>query len=124
MKRLMVLMAVSAMLSVSNVHAKRAAPAKVPPIKVGQIEYRAPTIQMGCVEAWDTKSNEMIWRRQIYVVKYTVGLERDVQDVFITTLKLKGNTFIVANERKSEYELDLDTLHIKVLKGALVETHK
>ena len=48
---------------------------------------------MGCVEAWDKKSNEMIWRRQIYVVKYTVGLERDVQDVFITTLKLKGNTF-------------------------------
>ena len=79
---------------------------------------------MGCIEAWDTKSNEMIWRRQIYVVKYTVGLERDVQDVFITTLKLKGNTFIVANERKSEYELDLDTLHVKVLKGELVETHK
>ena len=70
MKRLMVLLAISAMLSVSTVHAKRAAPAKVPPIKVGQIEYRAPTSQMGCVEAWDTKSNEMIWRRQIYVVKY------------------------------------------------------
>ena len=61
MKRLMVLLAVSAMLSVSTVHAKRAAPAKVPPIKVGQIEYRAPTNQMGCVEAWDTKSNEVIW---------------------------------------------------------------
>ncbi len=124
MKRLMVLLAVFVMLSVSTVHAKRAAPAKVPPVTAGQIEYRAPRSQMGCVEAWDTKSNEMIWRRQIYVVKYTVGLERDVQDVFITTLKLKDNTFIVTNERKSEYELDLDTLQVKVLKGALVETRK
>ena len=77
---------------------------------------------MGCVEAWDTESNEMVWRRQIYVVKYTVGLERDVQEVFITTLRFKDKTLVVINERESEYELDLDTLQVKVLKGALVET--
>ncbi len=122
MKRLMVLLAVFAVLSFSTVHAKRAVPAKVPPVTVGQIEYRAPTSQMGCVEAWDTESNEMIWRRQIYVVKYTVGLERDVQEVFITTLRFKDKTLVVTNERESEYELDLDTLQVKVLKGALVET--
>jgi hypothetical protein len=119
-----IILAVFAILSVSTVHAKRAAPAKAPSVSVGQIEYRAPRNHMGCVEAWDSKSNEMIWRRQIYVVKYTVGLERDVQDVFITMLKLKGNTFIVTNEWKSEYELDLNTLQVKVLKGALVENHK
>ena len=124
MKRLMVLLAVFSVLSVSTAHAKRAAPAKVPPVTVGQIEYRAPTSQMGCCEAWDTKSNEMIWRRQIYVVKYTVGIERDIQDVFITSLRLKDNTLIVSNERKSEYELDLDTLQVKALKDALVETRK
>jgi hypothetical protein len=122
MKRLISLLAVLAVLSDSTVHAKRAAPSKVPPVTVGKIEYRAPTSQMGCVEAWDTGSDEMIWRRQIYVVKYTVGLERDVQDVFITALGLKDKTLVVSNERKSEYELDLDTLQVKVLKGGLVET--
>lgn len=109
------------MLSVSTVHAKRAAPAKVPPVTVGKIEYCVPTGQMGCVEAWDTGSDEMIWRRQIYVVKYTVGLERDVQDVFIMALGLRDRTLVVSNERKSEYEMDLDTLQVKVVKGALVE---
>lgn len=124
MKHCMVLLTVFAVLSVSTVHAKRAVPIKVQPVIAGQIEYRAPASQMGCVEAWDTKSNELIWRRQLYVVKYNVSLERDVQDVFITTLKLKDNTVVVKNERSSEYELDLDTLQIKVLKGALVETFK
>lgn len=104
------------------VHAKRAAPVTPSPIKAGQIEYRAPRSQMGLIEAWDSKSNEMIWRRQIYVVKYKVGLERDVQDVFITSLNLKGNSLILTNERNSKYELDLKTLQVKVLKGALVES--
>ena len=110
------------MLPLATAHAKRAAPAKVTPVAVGKIEYRAPTNQMGCVEAWDTASKEMIWRRQVYVVKYQVDLERDVQDVFITVLAVKDKSLIVSNERKSEYELDLDTLQVKVLKGALVET--
>ncbi len=122
MKRFIILLAALAVLSVSTVQAKRAAPAKVPPAVVGKLEYRAPTSQMGCVEAWDTASNEMIWRRQIYIVKYTVGLERDVQDVFITTLQHKDKTLVVTNERKSEYALDLDTLQVKVLKGSLIET--
>ncbi|MDA7936797.1 hypothetical protein N9B79_00320 [bacterium] len=122
MQRFVIILAVLAVLSVSTVHAKRGAPAKVPPVTVGEIEYRAPTSQMGCVEAWDTGSDEMIWRRQIYVVKYTVGLERDIQDVFITALALNDKTLVLSNERKSEYELDLDTLEVKLLKGALVET--
>ena len=122
MQRFIIILAVLAVLSVSTVHAKRAAPAKVPPVTVGKIEYRVPTSQMGCVEAWDTGSDEMIWRRQIYVVKYIVGLERDVQDVFIMALGLKDRTLVVSKERKSEYEMDLDTLQVKVVKGVLVET--
>ena len=121
MNRLIILLALFAVLPVATVHAKRRAPAKVVPVTVGKIEYRAPTSQMGCVEAWDTESKKMIWRRQIYVVKYQVELERDVQDVFITILGLKDKNLVVNNERKSKYELDLDTLQVKVLKGALIE---
>ena len=78
--------------------------------------------QMGCVEAWDTISNEMIWRRQIYVVKFVVGLERDIQDVFVKTLDIADNTLVVMNERDSEYALDANTLDVEVLKGSLIET--
>ncbi len=122
MKRPIIFLAALAALSVPSVYAKRGAPAKVQPVTIGGIEYRAPTSQMGCIEAWDTKSDEMVWRRQIYIVKYTVGLEQDIQDVFITTVGRKDKTLVVSNERKSEYELDLETLQVKVLKGALVET--
>lgn len=122
MQRLLILVFALASFSVSTVQAKRSAPRKVRPVTVGKIEYRAPTSQMGIVEAWDSDSGELIWRRQIYVVKYKVGLERDIQDVFITSLRHKDKTLVVTNEGNSIYELNLDTLQIKVLKGALVET--
>ncbi len=124
MKSLIIFCTILAVLPASTALAKRSAPNKVTPVKSGDIEYRAPHNQMGSVEAWDTRQNQLIWRRQIYVVEYTIGLERDVQDVFISTLELKGKTLIVKNERKSEYQLDLDTLQVKVLKGSLVETRK
>jgi len=53
-----------------------------------------------------------------------VDLERDVQDVFIQTMELKGDVLRITNERKSEYELDLESLEVKVVKGALVESFK
>ena len=124
MKRIIVVFIVLAVLSVSVALTKRSVPDEVASIKSGDIEYRAPHSQMGCVEAWDTKRNELIWRRQIYVVRYTIGLERDVQDVFIKTIELKDKTLIVNNERKSEYELDLESLQVKVLKGSLVENRE
>ena len=79
---------------------------------------------MGCIEARKVGSDELLWRRQIYVVKYDPDLEGDVQDVYIKNLKVKGNSLIIINERKSEYQLNLKTLHIKVLKGSLVEETK
>ena len=106
--------------------AKRGAPAEVLPVTVGNIEYLAPHRngthkQMGFIEARDLKSGKLIWSRQIYSVKYDPDLEGDVQDVYIKNIKIKGNSLIITNERKSEYQLNLKTLHIKVLKGSLVE---
>ena len=122
MKPVFVFTAILAACFVSTCYAKRGVPAKVPVVKVGKTEYRSPSSQMGCVEAWDTGTKSLIWRRQIYVVKYQPALERDVQDVFIKTVKIKDSTLFVINENESEYELDLDTLKVKVLKGSLVET--
>ena len=123
--KLIVFSIILVMLGISESVAKRAVPSKVTPVQVGNIEYSAPhgklQNQMGCIEARKVGSGELLWRRQIYVVKYDPDLEGDVQDVYIKNFKVKGNSLIITNERKSEYQLNLKTLHIKVLKGSLVE---
>jgi hypothetical protein len=122
MKKLACLLVVACLMSASVAVAKRTPPPTVAAVKSGDVEYRAPSNQMGCIEAWDVTKNELIWRRQIYVVKYRIGLERDVQDVFIRSMQAKDGKLLVTNERQSEYELDLESLEVTVVKGALVET--
>ncbi len=106
------------------VFAKRSPPVKVEPVRVAEVEYRVPHDQMGCVEAWDVRTNQLIWRKQVYVVKYDVDLEKDVQDVFITAVELQKGKLLLKNERQSEYELDLETLQAKATKGSLLEQKK
>lgn len=122
MKNVLILATAVAVVSASFVHAKRAAPKDVPTAASGKTEYRAPRDQMGCVEAWQGTS--LIWRRQIYVVKYIAGLETDIQDVFIKTIELSDGALVVTNERMSEFRLDIESLEVKVLKGSLVEKHE
>ncbi|MDX1563813.1 MAG: hypothetical protein R3236_00340 [Phycisphaeraceae bacterium] len=107
----------------SRLLAKRAAPKPVESIRAGDVEYRASTNNWAgdSVEAWDVKHKELLWRRQIFVIKFDPNLERDIQDTFITQMKLDGQKMLISNERGSKYELDLKTLAVKVLKGQLVE---
>ena len=116
----------SLLLATLLAEAKRGVPAEVLPVTVGNIEYSAPHRngshkQMGFIEARDLKSGGLIWSRQIYAVKYDLELEGDVQDIFIKSIAVQGNNLIITNERNSEYQLNLKTLHVKVLKGSLVE---
>jgi len=109
--------------------AKRGAPAEVLPVTVGNIEYSAPHRngthrKMGLLEARDLKSGKLIWSRQIYAVKYDPDMEGDVQDVFIKSINVEGNSLIITNERNSKYQLDLNSLEVKVIKGSLVEETK
>ena len=101
--------------------AKRPVPTYVTPINSRSIEYSAPHSQIGCIEARDTSTKQLIWRRQIYTIKYNLDLERDVQDIHIYTIKLSDSSMFITNEHKSEYKLDLETLNIKLLKGSLIE---
>lgn len=105
----------------SIVMAKRGAPKPVPPVKSGDVEYRVAHDHMGTVEAWDVNTGKMLWRKEIYKVKYDKNLEKDVQDVYVTSTGLKGTVLTVKNERGSEYELDLVTNQVKLIKGNLVE---
>ena len=128
MKKLLGIGILLLILCISESVAKRVVPSKVTTVQVGSIEYSAPhgksQNQMGCIEARKVGSGELLWRRQVYVVKYDPDLEGDAQDVYIKSFKVKGNSLIIINERKSEYQLNLKTLHVKVLKGSLVEETK
>jgi hypothetical protein len=121
MKYRVVLVLALSLLFASAAFAKRSPPEKVEPIRAGGIEYRVPHNHMGCVESWDTARDELVWRRQVYAVRYDVELERDVQDVFIVSVEMRDKKLVVKNERSSEYQLDPNSLEVKVVKGALVE---
>lgn len=107
---------------VAVAHAKRSAPAPVAPVTVGGVEYRVVADHLGCVDARDVKTGQTIWFRQIYVVRFDPDLERDVQDVHISSLKVKDNVLLVSSERGGEYQLDLKTLEVKTVKGVAVWT--
>ena len=119
----------SLLLATLLAEAKRGAPAEVLPVTVGNIEYSAPHRngthrKMGLLEARDLKSGKLIWSRQIYAVKYDPDLEGDVQDVFIKSITVERNSLIITNQRNSKYQLDLNSLELKVIKGSLVEETK
>jgi hypothetical protein len=119
----------SLLLATLLAEAKRGAPAEVLPVTVGNIKYSAPHRngthkQMGFIEARAPKSGELIWSRQIYAVKYDPDLEGDVQDVFMKSITVEGNHLIITNERNSKYQLDLNCLEVKVIKGSWVEETK
>lgn len=109
-------------LGTAMVNAKRKSPATVSPARGPEIEYRAPHQMIGCIEAWDTAENRRIWFRQIYTVRYDPSLERDVQNIFISGLKLEAEhqRLSIENEKGGIFTLNLETLEVQTVKGQSV----
>src|SRR5437016_2903904 len=91
------------------IDAKRSPPKIVEPVTVLGVTYSAPSWPAGVVIATDASSNRELWRQRIYAIAYDRTLEQDVQDVFITSLKLRGNVLAITNERGECFVLDLST---------------
>jgi len=94
--------------------AKRSAPKPVPPVVHKGVKYTAPHFvdgeaAGGVVEALDAKTGKIVWRLKVYEMNPAPNLERDVQDVFITSLAIDGNNLLVTNERHDRYSVDLKT---------------
>ena len=107
--------------------AKRSPPAEVAPVRQGDVEYRVRHSSgggylPGFVEARDIAKNQRLWLRQIYVIRRNPDLEQDVQDVFITSVKriVDRNVLEIRHEPGGLFELDLDTLEVKVVQGQAV----
>ena len=90
--------------------AKRAPKPVVPPVEIAGVQYRAPNTfeTEGCVEAWDTKSQTLLWRKKVYYSVKIPFLEEDVQWVFIKsmTLSKSGDGLIVVNEAGRQYTVN------------------
>jgi outer membrane protein assembly factor BamB len=102
-------MCAALLLPATPVTAKRSAPEPVHPIVVGSIEYSSPGWPIGFIVATDTRTRREIWRKRIYRVKIDPALERDVQDVFITSLALDHGNLLITDERTRRYALELTT---------------
>ncbi len=104
-------------LAPAAVLAKRAAAAEVPPVVDHGVKYVFPHFSTeggeaqagGVVEARDEKSGALLWRVRVYSTRVDPKLERDVQDVFLTSARLEGGKLVVTNEKGETYEVDLAT---------------
>ena len=108
---------VATLLFAGFVYAKRVARPVPPPVVTGAVKYVVvPWAAQsglghngGYIEARDAKSDTKLWGVTVYHVEYTPKLEKDVQDVFITSLTLDAdkNRLIVVNEAGHTYWVDL-----------------
>ena len=67
--------------------------------------------QRGVVAAFDPESEERAWAVLVYSTAVDARWEKDVQDVFITELRLEDDEskLVVVNERKQTFVIDLAT---------------
>jgi hypothetical protein len=108
------------LVTAASAMAKRLPPAPVEPVVAEGVTYVAPQVTPGyleahgvppcppgCVEAWEENTGKLLWRVQVYEVPYDTHLERDVQDVFIRSLKTEDGHLLVENERGARFSVDL-----------------
>lgn len=67
----------------------------------------------GVITATNVASGAQLWTRQLYETAFDPDEERDVQEIYITTLKLdlKTSTLLVTDERKRRWRVDLADGH-------------
>lgn len=111
-------------LGVGQVDAKRAAPKEVPPVTIQGVKVTAPhwgrangkTQNGGYLEATSVETGKVLWELKVYEVRPNPKLEGDVQDVFITSLKLVDGNLEILNEAGDKFVVDLSKR--KVITGA------
>ena len=112
--------------TLERVEAKRALPKKVEPVVHDGIRYSAPIFSesssqkqlSGYIQAWDTRVNKKLWELKVYDIKYDPGLEKDVQEIYITSLTFdSAGNLIVANEAGEEYKVEPATKKVTKQSG-------
>jgi hypothetical protein len=92
-------------------------------VVAGGVRYEAPHFGAlhgkdqngGFVQAWDVKTGKLMWDRMVYRVRYDASREKDVQDDFITQIRVKGGILLVKTEHAEEFEMDLISGRVRAL---------
>jgi hypothetical protein len=101
--------------------AKRNAPQEVPVIKTEDAVFSVPhfpkgdrTQNGGFIEAHHPETKKLLWRIRVYKTNDNPALEKDVQDVFISTLSFdkSHNLLIMADEKSRVFVLNLTTKNV------------
>lgn len=101
-------------LLVRLLYAKRIEPQPVSPVSSSGIEYSAGGDgRVQYVVATDTATSRQLWKVKIFRTHVKPWIEEDNQWVFITNLKLNGNTLVIRDEKARCYDLDLMTKRVK-----------
>ena len=97
--------------------AKRGAPPQVSSVHYNGVVYSTISLPetMGIVEARDDTTGKKLWERRIYSVVVMPAIEADVQWVFITSMRLEGDSLLITNERGKRFRLDLGTRKVQEL---------
>ena len=129
MKKIQLLLTVFLLVNffaLNRVEAKRALPKKVESVARDGIRYSAPVFSessnhkqlSGYIQAWDTRANKKLWELKVYDIKYDPGLEKDVQEIYITSLTFdSAGNLIVANEAGEEYKVEPATKKVTKKSG-------
>ncbi len=101
----------------ANSFGKRVEPKKVEPLIHGDFVYIAPHFiniegtnqNGGYIEVLDAKSGVKLWGLLVYKTEYDPVLEKDIQDVFITSLSINflGTKLTVTDELGRQYEINI-----------------
>ena len=99
-----------------SAHAKRLSPKSLKPISHAGLRYEAlpwayENTKMkqngGYVRVVNIRNGLPICTKQVYETKYDDQLESDVQDNFITALKIEGNNLLINSEKLAPIQISL-----------------
>ena len=99
--------------------AKRIAPREVAPVSHEGIEYYAPldVNMIGRIQARDPATKKVLWEQVIFKITYDSELERDVQWVFISNLRIDDGMLIITDERNRRYSMNPETREVRRIEG-------
>jgi hypothetical protein len=119
---LLLLMLNDSVVLAGEISKKRAGPAAVAPVTIGQVRYEAvPWGRLreldqngGYIAAIDENSGQELWILKVYDVRYDGDMEDDKQDLFITRIEPKDSrTLLIENENGERFIVDLPTRIVK-----------
>ncbi|MCB4757268.1 MAG: hypothetical protein LHV69_09640 [Elusimicrobia bacterium] len=93
--------------------AKRMPPKEVAAVEKDGVRYSAPPSRMGYIEARDIQTGALLWDARLYKVWVIPFLEKDVQDVYINSLTVVGDTLHVTNEKGKSFRVDIPSRKVR-----------